>query len=152
MDKCEWCNLTEKDKEWLLFETQNWSVYLADIQDYIGRCILVSKRHCGSLSQLTLTEWVDLKEIINRLEQCYTQTLGANVCNWSCLLNDFFKKDRPNPHMHIHVRPRYKHTIKINHNTYEDSEFAHHYALGKVTQLKDGDRITLYRIMKNSLT
>jgi len=39
MSSCEWCEYNES--EWLLYKSLYWSVYLADIQDYIGRCILV---------------------------------------------------------------------------------------------------------------
>ncbi len=44
MSRCEWCEFNEK--EWLLIDSINWSVYLSDVQDYVGRCIIVSKRHC----------------------------------------------------------------------------------------------------------
>ena len=60
MVKCEWCNYCEE--EWKLLETTSWVVYLADIQDYVGRCILVLKRHCGSLAELNLDEWLDLRK------------------------------------------------------------------------------------------
>ena len=43
MNSCRWCNLTDKERQYLLYENQYWSVYLADEQDYIGRCIVVIK-------------------------------------------------------------------------------------------------------------
>ena len=39
MNGCKWCDY--KENEWLLYQSLHWSVYLADIQDYVGRCILV---------------------------------------------------------------------------------------------------------------
>lgn len=68
MNLCEWCAYQEN--EWLLYKSQHWSVYLADVQDYVGRCILVLNRHCGSLSELNISEWIELKTIIDRLESC----------------------------------------------------------------------------------
>ena len=59
MSKCEWCDY--KENEWLLHKSLHWSVYLADVQDYVGRCILVLNRHCGSLSELDISEWIELK-------------------------------------------------------------------------------------------
>lgn len=103
---CEWCDY--KESEWLLYKSLYWSVYLADVQDYVGRCILVSNRHCGSLSELDIAEWIELKTIIDRLEYIYKDILGAELSNWSCLLNNFYKEVTPNPHLHLHVRPRYK--------------------------------------------
>ena len=147
--KCEWCEFSEK--EWLLLETLNWSVYLADVQDYVGRCILVLKRHCGSISALNTQEWLELKDIINRLENLYSEVLGADLCNWSCLMNSFYKDSNPNPHLHIHVRPRYSKSLVINDHEYIDTEFAHHYALKKEVQLCDEDRSELFNLMKEHL-
>ena len=109
MNMCEWCDY--KENEWLLHRSLHWSVYLADVQDYVGRCILVLNRHCGSLSELNTSEWIELKTIIDRLEFVYKEVLGAELSNWSCLLNNFYKETTPNPHLHIHVRPRYKNAI-----------------------------------------
>ena len=89
-----------------------------------------------------------MKAIIDRLEYIYKEVLSAELCNWSCLLNDFYKEAVPNPHLHIHVRPRYKNTVAINDHAYIDTEFAHHYALKKESVLLDDDRKILYALMK----
>ena len=146
MSGCEWCDY--KENEWLLYKSLHWSVYLADIQDYVGRCILVLNRHRGSLSELDISEWIELKTIIDRLECIYKEVLGAELSNWSCLLNNFYKDSIPNPHLHIHVRPRYKNAVVINNHLYIDTEFAHHYDLKKESLLLDDDRQMLYALMK----
>ncbi|SFC62749.1 HIT family protein [Butyrivibrio sp. YAB3001] len=107
MSACEWCNLSDEDKKYILFEDEHWAVYLADKQDYVGRCIIVLKRHAGTLSELSVAEWTDFQSIIQRVESCLKTTLGADLCNWTCLLNNFYKDDNPNPHVHLHCRPRY---------------------------------------------
>ena len=94
MRGCEWCDY--KETEWLLYQSLYWSVYLADRQDYIGRCILVLNRHCGSLSELDISEWTELKTMIDRLERLYKEVLGAELCNWSCLLRKRTGIDRMN--------------------------------------------------------
>ena len=83
MEMCNWCNLTAEEQKWKLTESSSWIVYLADKQDYIGRCVIVLKRHCASLSELTDEEWMDLKRIIDKLESSFKDTLGANLSNWS---------------------------------------------------------------------
>ena len=123
MTKCDWCNLSEEDKKYLLYDSECWSVFLADGQDYIGRCILVLKRHCGSMSELTDDEWMDLLNLVRKLETCMKTVFGADLCNWSCLMNSFFKEPEPCPHLHIHVRPRYRNPVVINGNTYADDSF-----------------------------
>ena len=71
MRGCEWCDY--KKNEWLLYQSLYRSVYLADRQDYVGRCTLVLNRHCGSLSELDISEWIELKTIIDKLEWIYKE-------------------------------------------------------------------------------
>lgn len=152
MTSCSWCHLTEKEKQWLLFHNDAWSVYFADEQDYIGRCILVLNRHCESLAELDAQEWHSLKAVIDILEHCMKTVLGADLCNWSCLMNSFYKAEKATPHLHIHVRPRYKEGIEINGHSYRDEEYGHHYSAKKETLLTQEDRITLFRMMKAHLS
>lgn len=107
-------------------------------------------RHCGSLSELEVSEWVELKKIIDRLEYINKEILGAELSNWTCLLNNFYKEINPNPHLHIHVRPRYKNEVTINSHSYIDTEYAHHDALKKETILLNEDRRMLYDLMKEN--
>lgn len=132
-------------------QTTSWSVYMADEQDYIGRCILVLNRHCGRLSELTDSEWMDLKRLIERLEQCFRSVLGAELCNWSCLLNNFYKSSAPNPHLHLHVRPRYKEPVSLNGIQYVDEEFGHHYGLKKGTKLGEKEFKVIFDMLKRGL-
>ena len=148
MDTCDWCSLKEEDKRSLVYESTSWSVFLADEQDYIGRCILVLKRHCGSLSELTDDEWEELHRIVRKLETGFKTVLGAALCNWSCLMNSFYKEPAPDPHLHIHVRPRYDRPVTVNGNTYADTEFGHHYAIRKSGSIPVQDRREVFRLLK----
>ena len=139
MENCDWCNLSEEDKRFQVYESSLWSVFLSDKQDYIGRCILVLKRHCGSLSGLTDDEWEELRKLICDVETCLKTVLGATMCNWSCLMNSFYKASDPDPHLHIHVRPRYDKPVMLNGSTYIDNEFGHHYAMNKSGSIPDED-------------
>ena len=148
MDNCDWCNLSEEDRRYQVYESKSWSVFLSDEQDYVGRCILVLNRHCGSLLELTEDEWCELRNLICRLEACLKSVLGAALCNWSCLMNSFYKEEKPDPHLHIHVRPRYDKPVMINGNLYADSEFGHHYALNKIGAISVQDREEVYIRLK----
>ena len=148
MENCDWCNLSEEDKKFQVYESTFWSVFLSDEQDYIGRCILVLKRHCGSLSELTEAEWEELRKLIGRVENCLMAVLGATLCNWSCLLNSFYQDSEPDPHLHLHVRPRYDHPVVLNGNTYCDHEFGHHYAVKKSGAIPLQDREEVFTRLK----
>lgn len=150
-DNCNWCSLSEEDKRFLLYESKSWSVFLSDQQDYIGRCILVLKRHCGALSELTDGEWGELRDLICKVEACLKAALGAALCNWSCLMNSFYKESSPDPHLHIHVRPRYDKPVMLNGNTYSDSEFGHHYAANRSGMIPDKDREEVFARLKERM-
>ena len=94
---------------------------------------------------------MDLKRIIDKLESSFKDTLGANLSNWSCLLNDFYKSENPNPHLHLHFRPRYKNPIVLNGNEYVDKEFGHHYDRKKEFTITEADRQELYMRILNAL-
>ena len=151
MENCDWCNLSEEDKKYQMYESVFWSVFLSDEQDYLGRCILVLKRHCGSMSELTDDEWEDLRKLICKVETCLKTVLGAILCNWSCLMNSFYKESEPNPHLHIHVRPRYDEPVTVNGRTYIDGEFGHHYAVKKFGKIPAKDREELFTRIKEWL-
>ena len=151
MDNCEWCNLSEADNQFQVYESKSWSVFLSDEQDYIGRCILVLKRHCGTMSELTDDEWDELRKLVCKMESCLKAVLGATLCNWSCLMNSFYKESNPNPHLHIHVRPRYDKPVMINESIYIDNEFGHHYALNKSGVLPAEDKEEVFNRLKEWL-
>ena len=148
MEHCDWCDLSEEDRRFQLYESRSWSVFLADEQDLPGRCIVVLKRHCPSLSELTEEEWDELRELIRKTEACLKAVLGAALCNWSCLMNSFYKDPAPDPHLHIHVRPRYDKPVVLNGNTYIDSEFGHHYALNRSGAIPAEDKEEVFRRLK----
>ena len=53
-------------------------LFLHAIDDYIGRSILVLKRHAGTLSELSGEEWTDLYSIIAEKEPLTPPLGGKN--------------------------------------------------------------------------
>jgi diadenosine tetraphosphate (Ap4A) HIT family hydrolase len=119
-------------KEYIIHQTKYWIIKLNPDQAYLGRLVIVAKRQVESLSDLSKNEWEDFAEIVKKLESTLKKTFHARHFNWTCLMNNEFKKERyenkkAKPHVHWHCRPRYNKKIKIGNTTFEDSEFAHHY-------------------------
>lgn len=151
MDTCSWCTITDEEKQYLLLNGREWSVYLADEQDYIGHCILVLNRHCARLSELTDHEWMELKRLVDRLECCFKAVLGAEPCNWSCLMNSFYKTPKPDAHVHLHVRPRCKAPVLLHGTEYKDEEYGHHYDPKKKHRVDMAARKELFEKLKKQL-
>lgn len=101
-----------------------------------------------ALPELTDGEWKDLRKLVCKVENGLKTVFGAALCNWSCLMNSFYKEAEPNPHLHIHVRPRYEKPVLLNGNVYPDGEFGHHYAVKKSGTISDADRQEVFVRLK----
>lgn len=80
-----------------IYETRYWAVSLAADQGYLGRCYITLKRHCGDMAELEKTEWSDFAGLVKRLEDALRKAFGAAMFNWSCLMNDAYQNQPPNP-------------------------------------------------------
>jgi len=125
-EACEVCEAI-KLPQVVLFETSHWACNLAQDQTYLGRSYVTSKRHCGDLIELTPDEWRDLQAAMRKFETGMRKTFNARLFNWSCLMNNAFQSQNPQPHVHWHVRPRYSRTVTVAGEQFTDEHFGHHY-------------------------
>ena len=56
--KCAYCESSSADNNFL-FETSCWKVFLAFEQAYVGRSLIILKRHAATLTDLTDKELLD---------------------------------------------------------------------------------------------
>lgn len=126
-----------QDKANLVGQTTHWRVFLVDDQTYPGRCVVVLKRHAGSLTELTAAEWKDFHWTVKKMEFSAIKGLGATLSNWNCLMNSAYQEKPYNPHVHWHFRPRYDHQVKIGTEEFTDQEFGKHYERGKNRKVSD---------------
>lgn len=111
----------------LIFETHYWKTILAEDQMYFGRCVVVLKRSCGTLAEITEEEMLDFLKLVQRFESVLKKEYGAVMFNYTCLMNDAYKNTPPNPQVHWHFRPRYNKTVTFQGTEFTDPNFAHHY-------------------------
>jgi diadenosine tetraphosphate (Ap4A) HIT family hydrolase len=120
---CEIC----KPKYRPLFETIFWRVHLVPDQAYLGRCVVVLKRHAGTLSMLTADEWKDFGQMVVRIELVINKAFEPDMFNWTCMANDAYLEEYPEPHIHWHIRPRYAKPVALAGIAFEDPDFGKHY-------------------------
>ncbi|MBI2075106.1 MAG: HIT family protein [Candidatus Harrisonbacteria bacterium] len=125
-NECKYCGFSAKDENFI-FETPFWKVFLAPEQSYLGRSMIVLKRHAGSLSDLTVEELVDFGGAVKKIEAAAKKAFHAIMFNWTCMMNDMYRAAKADPHVHWHVRPRYNRAIEISGTRFTDSEFGQHY-------------------------
>ncbi len=111
----------------LIFETEYWNIFLSEDQTYFGRCVVDLKRKCGSLAELTEEEMINFLNIVKRYELTFKKHYGATMFNWTCLMNDAYKRNPPDPQVHWHCRPRYKTPLMFEGFEFKDPNFGHHY-------------------------
>lgn len=145
---CEFCYPPEEDDKYILHETKYWRIYFANNQNYPGRCIIPLRRHCASLSEITLVEWNDFKKVVDLLESVCKEVLGATNFNWTCLMNGGYAKEPYNPHVHFHFIPRFNKPFVSKDAKFIDTKFGDHYVLEDDFQLSDCDRADLTHKLK----
>lgn len=122
--KCEYCKISGSYGN-LINETDNWLIYLAPSQRYLGTCVIVLKRYCGNLRELNAEEWADFIKIIEKLEAALNKTFSPTLFNWSCFMNSAHRTDPPNPEVHWHFIPRYNNKIEFEGLIFEDPDFGY---------------------------
>lgn len=136
----------------IIYETNYWIVKLTDNQNTIGRCVIDVKSNCGEISKLSKEEWGDFREnVVIKLENVMKKAFGATMFNWSCLMNNAFKKKNPEPHVHFHFRPRYKNPVNFKGKIFSDKDFAHHYDRTDTLEVSDDMFKAIIEEIKNNI-
>ena len=111
-----------------ILATDLWNIRLYEDQAYLGRCVISLNRDCTSLSEVTDDEFVEFHQIVKKLETALKKSFNATMFNWTCLMNNAYKKEPPKPWVHWHFRPRYNQQVEFENEIFEDPEFAQHYS------------------------
>jgi len=125
---CEVCAILPTNTP--LFETNKWAISLAPNQADLGRCYVTLKEHKGDMAELTSEEWLEFADIAKTLEGAIRRAFGADLFNWSCLMNNAFQVSPALPHVHWHLRPRYAQPVIFEGTEFSDPLFGHHYNSG----------------------
>ncbi|GAB4317727.1 MAG: HIT family protein [Methanobacteriaceae archaeon] len=118
-------------------ETEYWIIFLDRDQKNLGTCVVALKREANLLSELSIKEWNDFKEIVRALESALKEAFDATMFNWGCLLNTAYIKIPANPQVHWHLIPRYRDPVKFKGKIFSDPCF------GKSTLTSVGKKLDL---------
>ena len=138
--------LSEKPNTDYISKTSYWTVFLHPDQYYLGRSLVVVKRNVGDLAKLSDGEWLDFAKLVKKYESALRKAFDATMFNWSCLMNNAFRNNPPNPYVHWHVRPRYSKPAVFEEIEFEDKEFGNHYARGTNREVSE---VVFKKIVKN---
>ena len=129
-NKCEFClENSDSDSPYLLVTTKHWRIYLADQQNYPGRCFIPLNRHCKGLPDLRSEEWDEFHLITRAVEEVWRTFLHMSCGNWVCLMNGAYGIPVPNPHVHFHFIPRYRTPVSFGGMEFVDERYGDHYEI-----------------------
>jgi diadenosine tetraphosphate (Ap4A) HIT family hydrolase len=107
--------------KFLIKEYKCWSIYVAQNQSYLGRCIIWCKRgNALDLSEATVEEREELFVVINELKNAVNKAFQPDWFNYAFLGND-------TRHLHGHFIPRYASSREFKGVVFEDKLWGHNY-------------------------
>ena len=148
-DQCKLCSLLPTLDP--IFDTKHWKIILNQDQGYLGRCFVTLKLHKDSLSEISNDEWLDFSIAVKKLEKALKQAFGADLFNWSCLMNNAYQEESATPHVHWHVRPRYSKSITFTGLEFTDPEFGHHYNRERRRKVEEDELSAIKKEIQDNL-
>jgi len=135
--QCMPCTETEVDGGTIFF-TDHWKVVYDPNQSYLGRTVVIPKRHFAWYEEMTDAEAREYQEILKALLPALRKTFDVTYFNICALMNlafhdkhpiPSFKDGKPNPHFHWHIIPRYDGPRYFDDTEFVDPEFGRSYNL-----------------------
>ena len=123
MESCPFCE--SKFQDATIKEYEYWSLQVfVDDQHYIGRSVVVLKRHLVDLVGLSVKERNEFFDtVLPDLTTCLNQTFSPDLLNYAQLGNDC-------EHLHIHCVPRYKEPVLFEGEEFVDEYWGETYQQG----------------------
>ncbi len=114
LETCFFCqnpsnNLTIK-------EFRYWNLELHKNQDYLGRCVLVLRRHLVDLFEISEFEREELFLTMENIKHALINTFNPDHFNYASLGNE-------ERHLHLHIIPRYSKPVKFMNNVFVDRKW-----------------------------
>jgi diadenosine tetraphosphate (Ap4A) HIT family hydrolase len=115
----------------VLAESQHWRLTLNRNQNFLGKCMLVLRRHMEPVPELTLDEWTDLHAELGRTYSALVAAFQPDHFNYDFMQN----QDR---HVHFHVVTRYASPRRFAGIEFGDPDYPGHYtSLNPALRLPD---------------
>ena len=120
---CQSCNSQVDDGD-LVGAWRHWHVVVNYSQNYLGKVMLVLRRHETDVTELTDLEQAELWSLLGLVKDSLVKQFAPDHFNYAFLMNE----DR---HVHLHVIPRYKDPREFAGQVFADGRLGEHYQLGR---------------------
>jgi len=99
-----------------------WRVIMNRNQNYLGKTMLVLKRHETEVTALTPAEQSEFWQLLSDVRRALEIFFQPDQLNYAFLMNQ-------DAHVHLHVIPRYKAAREFAGLHFTDAHFGEHYQL-----------------------
>lgn len=135
--KCILCTDSTAYKATIAF-TKYWKITYWMNQAYLGRSLIISKRHFGSYEEMTNEEAEEYREILKVYLPALKKSFGSTHFNVAYLMNQAFREKNPDPHFHWHIIPRYDSKRSFGNEVFEDPDFGNSFDFSR-KQVLEGE-------------
>jgi diadenosine tetraphosphate (Ap4A) HIT family hydrolase len=104
----------------LIYEGSYWRVTLNENQYYLGRCMIILKRHLEDPIQLSKMEVEEIIDLTVKCVKVLREMFNPNLFNYAMLGNIV-------RHVHLHVIPRYSSERTYDGLKFIDGNWGGHY-------------------------
>ncbi|MCK4553307.1 HIT family protein [Candidatus Pacearchaeota archaeon] len=104
--KIKECWMCRGSDNQLIKEYNFWKLLIHPNQYYLGRCMIVLKRHIEDITEINDNERNELFNIMKNLRKVIGELFEANLFNYASLGNI-------TRHAHVHFIPRYNHEVEF---------------------------------------
>ena len=99
-----------------------WHMIINRNQNYLGKTMLVLKRHEIDVTALTTNEQIEFWQLLAHIREALAILFQPDHFNYTFLMNQ-------DPHVHLHLIPRYKTFREFAGLKFTDGHFGEHYQL-----------------------
>jgi diadenosine tetraphosphate (Ap4A) HIT family hydrolase len=121
---CSSCESFQIDPRDLVGSWERWHVVINHNQNYLGKVMLVLRRHETDVAALAAEEQAELWALLGQAKTALAGAFAPDHFNYAFLMN----QDR---HVHLHVIPRYVEPRAFAGRVFEDGRIGEHYQLSQ---------------------
>ncbi|MEO7912796.1 MAG: HIT domain-containing protein [Roseiflexaceae bacterium] len=122
LNLCAGCERFQVDDGDVVASWANWHLVVNWSQNYLGKVMLVLRRHEIDVTSLRAAEQFELWALLGRVKSALIGSFQPDHFNYAFLMNQ-------DAHVHMHIIPRYAAPRQFAGMTFDDSRLGDHYAL-----------------------
>ena len=140
---CKFCH--RDNKNLVIEEYSYWTLELCYNQTYLGRCLVILKRHAEDLFDITKDEAKELFDISKSARDTLVKIFKPDLFNYGSLGN-FIK------HVHLHIIPRYSEPRLFDEIKFVDAKWGDfYYPYDKNFKIPDATLVNIVSKIKEDI-